>query len=1059
MAENVKISVVIPVYNVERHIKKTLDSVLGQSLSDIEVICVDDCSTDSSAQIIEKYADDRLTLVRFTENRFAGTARNQGLDMAKGQYVLFIDADDFLEPSALEKLYQSALRYDSDITVFDALNYDDKSGVTQECLLINNNLLPDAPSFKAREIADVIFHALGHGLVWNKLYKTSFVRKHGIRFSGARIFNDCNFVFEAFARADTVSAVRESLINYRTNQSSSLSSGGMKDKYCLSFCTAYEELYNSLVEQKTFGLFAKTFYSSMLHVGNRHLSMITGHARNLVMQELSRLMFFELPMNLREDYFCEGYVYQLYLMLLGLMPEEERKLNALYQKALSSEAVAFDVQGFLACCPTAAGGSDGIPFCLLPHAGAAAIHDLLALRGKRIIYVNNTKLPDQKVRGMLGSMAFRPDGIWHNGPFDDSAGADETGVPRDRIFHFGSVPKGPAGDSTVGSDNGAYAFLEKLKEDYTDVASQCVLSLVHLRLESVPHLFFANAGYVLGGPLALTMALFLRGQVANKGIKKVIFDADDRLCLRDAFEQLGVPGVQTFCSVEYKDTDNTASRTDALYVSFSAPHRYLSSLCWHAPDNGEKCTSVCKEHEGTGEVALVLECLGTSYKNAVGTNARDQAKTGTDKTKGVEPDLDKFSCFRKGVLSFAEDFIRCSAPGDMPDTGMVGRLLKAYAAHMYADFNLGIQLNKRIYGEDRENLARREFRSLQQMETDMLYDAKRPLMSIIVPVYNCEKYIGRCIRSIKRQTLANIQVICVEDCSSDRSLEMLRHEIAGDPRFTVIEQEENKGPSNARNTALRHAMGDYVQFVDANAALSDWCCESVYRQASSGDLDMLLLLGPMPVYEWDFKFIFDWKDCRGFIHRMPIKTHNAVYKRKFIENNKIEFPDGLYFGGDIFSLKGLMSAGRISVLRDDVYYRGTMQLPDFEKYTRYMPDYIKIASLALGYLRSINAPWDVYSSIADQRYGKTLIVGFENLSLKDQGRVVKDAKKLVRNYNIRNTIFSRAPSFGIVYCNKHFRQVRLFGVPIVEAAFTNARKTLIFKLFGQRIFRKTSKGA
>ena len=1059
MAENVKISVVIPVYNVERHIQRTLDSVLGQSLRDIEVICVDDCSTDNSAQIIDKCGDDRLKLVRFAENRFAGTARNEGLDLAKGQYVLFMDADDFLEPSALEKVYQSAVRYGSDVTVFDALSYDDKSGATEECFLIDRDLLPDAPSFSAREIADVIFHALGHGLVWNKLYKISFVRENGIRFLGTRIFNDCNFVFEAFARAGTISVVRESLINYRKNQSSSLSSGGMKNKYCLAFCTAYETLYNSLVEQNSFGVFAKSFYSSMLLVGNRHLSMITSHARNLVMNELSRLMFFELPMDLREDYFSDGTLYNFYLVFLRLMSEEERSLNTLYQRALSSDAVAFDVLGFLACCPYDSDGGDKAPSCLIPRERAVAAHDMLVCRGKKIIYVNNTKMPAQEVRDMLDAIRFSPDGAWHEGSFADSSVPDKAGVPRDGIFHFGSVRQEPEERGEVRRGSGKYTFLDDLKASYPDVPSQCALSLVHARLGNIPHLFWANAGYVMGGPVALTVAQFLREQVAKKGIKELIFDTDDRLCLRDAFALLGVSGVKTFYPGEYKDIENAASSKDVVFVSFNAPNGSLTSLCWHVPSNNEPHTGICVNNAGTAEVSLVLECLATSYKNAAGTKVSDGVKAGNGTDDGAANGLDIFSCFRRGVLSFIQDFMRCCAPTGKLDPNMAGDLVKAYASHMYTSFSLGLQLNKRLYGEDHENLARRDFRSLQQKETDLLYDAKRPLMSIVVPVYNCEKYIGRCIRSIKRQSLANIQVICVEDCSSDRSLEMLKHEIAGDPRFTVIEQKENNGPSTARNTALRHAIGDYVQFVDANAALSDWCCESVYRQASSGDLDMLLLLGPMPVYERDFKFIFDWKDCRGFIHRMPIKTHNAVYKREFIENNKIEFPEGLYFGGDLFALKGLMSARRISVLRDDVYYRGTIQIPDFEKYTLYMQDYIKVASMALDYLRSINAPEAVYSSIANRRYGKSLIVAFENLSLKDQKRVENDVRALVRDYKIRNTIFSAAPSFGIVYCNKHFRQVRILGMPVVEAAFTNARKTLIFKLFGQRIFRKTSKGA
>ena len=94
-----KVSVIIPIYNTEKYLRKCLDSVCNQTLSDIEIICVNDCSTDNSLEILEEYAskDNRIKLIDFKENKGAAVARNAGIDEAKGEYIGFVDSDDFVD--------------------------------------------------------------------------------------------------------------------------------------------------------------------------------------------------------------------------------------------------------------------------------------------------------------------------------------------------------------------------------------------------------------------------------------------------------------------------------------------------------------------------------------------------------------------------------------------------------------------------------------------------------------------------------------------------------------------------------------------------------------------------------------------------------------------------------------------------------------------------------------------------------------------------------------------------------------------------------------------------
>ena len=115
----VKVSVIIPVYNVEPYLKQCMDSVVGQTLKDIEIICVDDGSTDNSLDILREYAaeDSRIQIIE-QKNAGAGAARNNGMRYATGKYLSFLDSDDFFEPRMLEKAYDLAEKDQADFVAY-----------------------------------------------------------------------------------------------------------------------------------------------------------------------------------------------------------------------------------------------------------------------------------------------------------------------------------------------------------------------------------------------------------------------------------------------------------------------------------------------------------------------------------------------------------------------------------------------------------------------------------------------------------------------------------------------------------------------------------------------------------------------------------------------------------------------------------------------------------------------------------------------------------------------------------------------------------------------------
>lgn len=166
-----KVSVIIPVYNTEKYLRKCLDSVCQQTLKDIEIICINDCSTDHSLDILREYAanDSRIKLIDFSENKGAAVARNTGIDAATGEYLGFVDSDDFVDLNFYEKLYDKAIETGADIAKGKIVNYNNKY-VSELLWETENNV--KIPANKANFIFGFT----------TAIYKTALIAFNHIRF-------------------------------------------------------------------------------------------------------------------------------------------------------------------------------------------------------------------------------------------------------------------------------------------------------------------------------------------------------------------------------------------------------------------------------------------------------------------------------------------------------------------------------------------------------------------------------------------------------------------------------------------------------------------------------------------------------------------------------------------------------------------------------------------------------------------------------------------------------------------------------------------------------------
>lgn len=257
-----KVSVIIAVYNAERYLCECLDSVINQTLQEIEIICIDDGSTDSSWDILKNYAarDSRIKVIH-QENTGpqtgAAEARNRGLMLAEGEYLSILDADDFFEREMLERAYKFAVNNNLDIVTFDGYRYDHVTKKDyDDFAILHGEFLPEQDVVSLGDIHEKIFQ-LTIGAAWNCLYRREFVKNNNLTFQPLQHADDFLFVNLAFAKCSKLGFLREKFVHYRKNNPDSQSE--LKDDWMESPYNALKRLKEELISSDLYDLTRRSF--------------------------------------------------------------------------------------------------------------------------------------------------------------------------------------------------------------------------------------------------------------------------------------------------------------------------------------------------------------------------------------------------------------------------------------------------------------------------------------------------------------------------------------------------------------------------------------------------------------------------------------------------------------------------------------------------------------------------------------------------------------------------------------------------------------------------------
>lgn len=272
----VKVSIIIPVYNVEAYLKRSLDSLCKQTLEDIEIICIDDCSTDNSLSILEAYAqkDNRIYIIKLEKNQGAAVARNKGLSVAKGEYLGFVDPDDAVDLNYYEELYKTAKEKNVDLVKCQRITYglDDQIYISKLNEKIKTNMYNFSDEWQTA------------------IYRTSFIREKHICFpEECRKAQDIVFLARAIYRGATLALINNVSYHYYKREGS-LDSVKIPLKHIVSALTAIqlilEEINHSILFNQNIDLYVSSYKHTMKAVFHTLFQNDSLEAKTLCAQAL-----------------------------------------------------------------------------------------------------------------------------------------------------------------------------------------------------------------------------------------------------------------------------------------------------------------------------------------------------------------------------------------------------------------------------------------------------------------------------------------------------------------------------------------------------------------------------------------------------------------------------------------------------------------------------------------------------------------------------------------------------------------------------------------------------
>ena len=264
MSENIPFfSIIVPVYNIEKYIERTILSKLKNDFEDYEVILVNDGSTDKSLEIIQRCIDDKKIFCESQENGGLSAARNLGLQKARGKYIIFLDGDDFITENALSILYKTLISDTPDLLVFGRIeNYGDRKKVPYN---LSNEYFDSSNSYLLKSLQTSTFRTN----VWDKVYRRDLIENNNLQFVDGLLYEDMFFLLQYLTVSNKIKVIEQPLYFYTcSNQTSITKILRKKDLDILVFiekAVDFEDLNKSLSKKSVYTMLQRFALSSIIN--------------------------------------------------------------------------------------------------------------------------------------------------------------------------------------------------------------------------------------------------------------------------------------------------------------------------------------------------------------------------------------------------------------------------------------------------------------------------------------------------------------------------------------------------------------------------------------------------------------------------------------------------------------------------------------------------------------------------------------------------------------------------------------------------------------------------
>ena len=880
-AKNVKVSIIIPVYNASKTLPECLDSILNQTMPEFEAICIDDGSADDSWEILTAYAlkDSRIRIIH-QENQGPGKTRNHGLELAAGEYIIFVDSDDYIKPMALESICRAGYAQDADIVLYDGDKFD---AVTRKRIrtthFLRVDLLPkDLEIVSVQDCPETIFQLTSPG-PWSRAVRRELIEREKLCFSDLKNSEDLFFSYSAMATAERIAFVPQKLYMYRVGQTTNVESG--KAKAPVDFVEAYLELYRKLAEKSLFELCKKSF-------GLRFCSSII-HAIRTIDSESARKEICER--------LCDEDVMQMHVL---------DQSDAFYGNNREARQVHYLLRDYRKDTMTEPKVSVIIPVFNVENYLEDCLESLL-----------NQTMPDFEVLCM------------DDGSTDGSIDLLTLYSRLDsRIKVFFGKNEGAAVQRNRGIDASVGEYLYFMDSD--DMAVDTLLEKTYsaaIRANADVVAFDINALDMQTGKLQGQKYCFRK---ANAPVGKYVFSVVDA---PDLIFQISNPSPWTklvrreFVLRKHLRYQNLQNTNDAFFAHMSmalADRITLLDEQLYIYRIGMTSNIQSKKEK---EPECAVEAYMAIYRRLV------EERIFTLCEKSWVAELLAILCFTLKTVSSRQAYKKLYQRLCQPDVVATGYL--AHEEDFYPD-RYHYHLVKKLLSSPIK------FADADERDAKVLIpgNCQNPVVSVIIPVYNVEEYLTDCLTSIQNQTLKDIEIICVDDGSTDSSLSILCQAAEADPRICVLVQ-KNSGQSAARNTGIQAARGKYLYYLDSDDMLEPDALQFLIDTVEGNDLECILF-GGKAIYDseellekhGEYSDYYRYKEaCTDpmagadlLVLLKNVKEYRAsacmqLAKTELIRNNNIHFYDGIVHEDNLYTLEVLLHSRRCMAIPEQLYLR------------------------------------------------------------------------------------------------------------------------------------------